>query len=124
PIEPWVRATRPKVNQVDVDPSTFIAADVRLPNVGRGIDDKTITDKSELLYRASDRKMVNGIRNTTGGGAAIVMQRTEVLDRHTKYTFEVTPDVKDAGGSSFKPYKIEFTTGDDRPMIDFAGGFE
>ena len=121
---PWVRATRPAMLQDNVDPATFVAADVGLPNTGHGVDDRTLSEHTVLLYRSSDRQPVRSLRNTTGGGDAIVLQPVEALDPQTEYTFEVTPNVRDTSGVSFKPYKTTFVTGQDRAMVNFPGGFE
>lgn len=121
---PWVRATRPAAIEADVDPATFVAADVVLPNTGHGVDQRTLTDRTVLLYRTSDREPVAAMRNTTGGGDAIVLSPVEALSPSTEYTFEVTREVRDTGGVSFKPFKTTFRTGQDRALVDFPGGFE
>jgi hypothetical protein len=123
-LHPWVRSTRPAMLQDNVDPATFIAADVGLPNTGHGVDDRTLSDATVLLYRTVDRQPVQALRNTTGGGDAIVLQPIEALDPQTEYTFEVTPNVRDTSGVSFRPYKTTFVTGQDRAMVNFPGGFE
>jgi glucose/arabinose dehydrogenase len=121
---PWVRTTRPAATEGNVDPATFIAADVVLPNTGHGVDQRTLSDRTVRLYRTDTHTPVEALRNTTGGGDAIVLQPVEALEPATSYTFEVTPDVRDTGGVSFRPYKTTFTTGHDRAMVDFPGGFE
>lgn len=121
---PSVRKSRPMLWQADVDPYTYIAIDVTLPSIGHGVDGGTLSDRSVKLYRTDDRKQVLAITNTSGGGDAIVLQPMETLAPLTHYTFEVTSGVRDTSGLSFRPFSLQFTTGDDKAASDFPGGFE
>jgi glucose/arabinose dehydrogenase len=121
---PVVRATRPGLLQEDVDPTAFVAADVELPNVGHGVDDRSLSDASVALYRDRDHQLVPAIVNTTGGGDALVLQPIDPLDPQTRYTFEVQSTVHDTGGMAFRPYRTSFTTGVERASVNFPGGFE
>jgi fibronectin type 3 domain-containing protein len=108
---PYVTATRPGDTDTGVSRDAFVAADVSLPTPGAGVDAATLNTTTVLLYRTSDRAMVPGVVNTTGGGDAIVYQPTDYLAANTSYTFEVTAGVKDTAGSTFVPYTATFTTG-------------
>lgn len=124
PPHPAVRWTRPSDAQTDIDPGIFIAADVSLPNVGHGVDTNSLSTKTVRLFRADNNETVAAVVNTSGGGDAIVLQPMEALSPLTQYTFEVTPGVRDTGGMPFRPYRATFTTGEDRAVSDFPGGFE
>ena len=53
----------------------------RLPaHAGAGIDATTLTTTTVKLYRTSDRAPVTAVLNTSGGGDAIVLTPTALLD--------------------------------------------
>ncbi len=110
---PSVTATRPANGETGVYRDGFIAADVFLPNPGKGVDSRTLDLNSVKVYRTSDRLAVLSTLNTSGGGDAIVAQPKGLLDPNTSYTFEVTSGLKDTGGAAFMPYLSTFTTGAD-----------
>jgi glucose/arabinose dehydrogenase len=109
--QPIVTATRPAANETNVPRDAFVAADVFLPHAGAGIDASTLTSETVKLYRTSDGVLIPAVLNTSGGGDAIVLQPTQLLDPNTSYTFEVTAGLKDTSGSSFVPYTMTFITG-------------
>ncbi len=108
---PTVTATRPANGATNVSRDAFVAVDVRLPNVGQGIDQATLNSSTVALYRASDSTLVSAHLNTSGGGDAIVLQPIGMLDANTNYTFKVTAGVTDTSGASFVPFQMSFTTG-------------
>ncbi len=121
---PMVTASRPGNQDGNVLPDAFVACDVELPNSGRVVDGSTLRSSSVRLYRSVDRQPVPAIINTSGGGDDIVLRPTLPLDLNTQYTFEVTPDVKDTGGCSFRPYRATFTTAASTRFSDFPVAFE
>ncbi|MEO6435846.1 MAG: Ig-like domain-containing protein, partial [Tepidisphaeraceae bacterium] len=96
---------------IGVRRDAFIAADVSLPTPGAGVDPTTLNSTTVLLYRTSDRAVIPGVLNTSGGGDAIVLTPSALLDANTSYTFEVTDCVKDISGAAFVPFSMTFTTG-------------
>jgi glucose/arabinose dehydrogenase len=110
-VSPSVSGTRPGNGATNIARDGFIAADVNLPNVGKGIDALTLNAASVRLYRSSDGVQVPSVLNTSAGGDAIILQPSTLLAANTEYTFEVTPGLQDTGGAPFVPFKSTFTTG-------------
>src|SRR5215207_2684256 len=63
-----VVGTRPVNGARNFLPNGFVAADVHLPNKGKGVDAKTISAETVKLYRAKDRMAVPAVVNTSGAG--------------------------------------------------------
>ncbi len=108
---PSVTAVRPAPGSTAFPTDGYIAADIRLPNVGQGIDEGTLTGENVRIVRASDGFAVPANLNTSGGGDAIVVKPTAMLDPMTAYRFEVGAGLKDLDGNGFQPYTSTFTTG-------------
>jgi N-acetylneuraminic acid mutarotase len=108
---PGITGTTPIDGATGVPVNNAIAATVKLPNVGYGVDDSTLTSASVKLIRASDDTEVPANRNTSGGGDIVVLQPTVLLDANTSYRFEVHEGLKDLSGASFLPYSMTFKTG-------------
>jgi len=68
---------------------------VTSPNLGAGIDEATLNSTTVRLTRTSDNTQVAAHVNTSGGGDAIVLQPSVVLDANTQYQFDVTSGLKD-----------------------------
>jgi len=108
---PSVTSINPADGATGVVRDTAVTAEVNLPNVGAGIDAATLTADTVRLVRNRDGATVPANRNTTGGGDAIILQPTVVLDANTLYRVEVTSGLKDLSGASFLPFSSSFTTG-------------
>jgi N-acetylneuraminic acid mutarotase len=108
---PTVTATTPASGATNVYLDAPVTAEVRLPNVGFGVDASTLTPQTVRLVRLRDGVQVAANLNTSGGGDDIVLQPKQALDQNTNYSFEVTGGVKDLSGASFLPYATTFTTG-------------
>lgn len=111
---PNVRAVTPANGAINVSTTTSVSADVQLlnnPAGNNGIDPRTINDASVKLVEAASGVAVPATENTSGGGDSIVLQPTNPLKSNTKYTFQVTPNLKDLNGVSFKSFQSSFTTG-------------
>ena len=121
---PTITASRPADHDFNVLPDAFLAFDVHLPNRGRVVDGNTLNDHSVRLYRTGDQKLVPAVVNTSGGGDAIVLKPIDPLALNTDYTFEVTPDVKDTGGASFRPYVAHFTTAASTNFVSLPIAFD
>lgn len=121
---PTVTATRPQNLDGNIPLDAFIAADVRLPNMGRVIDPQTMTANSVKLYRTRDSSVVSSRINTSGGGDAIVLQPSQPLEANTQYTFEVNPGLCDTGGTPFKAFTARFTTAADTHYANYPVAFE
>ncbi|MGB7160736.1 MAG: Ig-like domain-containing protein [Tepidisphaeraceae bacterium] len=119
-----VTGTRPGDGARSILPNAFVAADVYLPNKGKGVDAKSITVDSVKLYRAADRAPVKATINTSGAGDAIVLQPAQLLEPETAYTFEVTTSLKDTAGTPFHPYTSTFTTAAGAATSDYPIAFE
>jgi hypothetical protein len=112
-------ADRPSVRDIDppdgftfVGRDTAVKLDVNLPNVGQGVDETTLTSENVRLLRTSDMMPIPATVNTTGGGDAIILQPSSVLDSRTGFTFQLSDRVTDQGGHPFIPFTSTFTTGD------------
>ena len=121
---PTVTATRPASGATGVARDVFVAADVKLPSPGHGVDAATLNGSTVKLYRASDRKLIDATVNTTGGGDAIVLTPKSQLDANTSYTFEINDGVKDTAGNAFVPFVTTFTTGTATTPADPRVAFE
>ena len=119
-----VVGTRPVNGARNFLPNGFIAADVHLPNKGKGVDAKTISAETVKLYRVNDRVAVPAVVNTSGAGDAIVLQPSMTLEPQTEYTFEVTSGLKDLAGTSFAPYRTSFTTAAGATTSDYPVAFD
>jgi hypothetical protein len=112
PPRPSVRAIDPPDGYTFVGRDTAVKVDVNLPNVGQGVDETTLTSDNIRLLRASDMMVIDATVNTTGGGDAIVLQPSGLLDSRTGYIFQLSDRVKDQGGNPFIPFTSTFSTGD------------
>ena len=107
---PQVTTVNPFNGATGVVLNTPVTADLFLPN--GGLSDSSVKAAGNVkLYRTSDGAAVAGTANTTGGGDAIIFQPSSPLQANTKYTFEVTSNVKDVTGASVAPFTSSFTTG-------------
>jgi glucose/arabinose dehydrogenase len=122
--QPAVVETRPGDGERGVLPTAFVAADVHLPRAGRGVDSRTLTADNVRLYRAADGSPVPAVVNTSGVGDAIVLTPVRPLDPETRYTFEVTPGVRDSAGNRFRPHRATFTTARGGSVADYPVAFD
>jgi len=108
---PTIRSTTPADGATNVRRDAAVTADVRLPNAGFGIDSGTLNATTVSLSRVSDGFTVPATLNTSGGGDALALQPTGLLDPNTAYRFTVTAGLKDLSGAAFVPTTVNFTTG-------------
>ncbi|MEL7238254.1 MAG: Ig-like domain-containing protein, partial [Planctomycetota bacterium] len=106
---PTVRDVRPGDADTDVDRDAFVAVDLTLPNAG--INGATVNTSNLRLVRVSDGATIDASVNTTGGGDAIVLTPTNILDAETTYRFEIDASVEDNFGNAIEPFTSTFTTG-------------
>lgn len=121
---PSVTGVRPNNTAHNVALDDFVGADVNLPNPGAGIDASSLTSSTVYLQRTSDGAKVPATLNTSGGGDAIVLQPTVLLDANTNYTFTVTSGLKDLSGATFTPFTSTFTTGTTKTNADPSINFQ
>lgn len=121
---PTVTDSRPGNNAINVLPDAFVAADVRLPNYAKAVDPASLNSETVHLYRAEDHQPVAAVVNTSGGGDTIVLKPVALLMLNTRYTFEVTPQVKDTGGTAFLPYTATFLTASSVHFVSLPIAFE
>src|SRR5688572_24465895 len=119
-----VVGTRPVNGARNFLPNGFVAADVHLPNKGKGVDAKSISAETVKLYRTKDHAPVAAVVNTSGAGDAVVLQPATTLEAQTEYTFEVTSGLKDMAGASFAPYTTSFTTAAGATTSDYPVAFD
>jgi glucose/arabinose dehydrogenase len=108
---PSITSVSPNDGSTGVARDTAVSAEVRLPNVGSGVDPATLSADTVRLSRNSDGATVPANRNTTGGGDAIILQPTGPLQANTTYRVEITSGLKDVSGAAFLPFDSSFTTG-------------
>ncbi|HEV7805344.1 MAG TPA: Ig-like domain-containing protein [Solirubrobacteraceae bacterium] len=108
---PSVTSVSPGDGATGVARDAAVSAEVRLPNVGAGVDPATLSASTVRLLRNRDGAVVPANRNTTGGGDAIILQPTSLLEASTTYRVEITSGVKDVSGAAFLPFDSSFTTG-------------
>lgn len=122
--QPTVAASRPGDLEVNVMPDSAIACDVNLPNIGKVVDGKSLSDQTVRLFRTGDHYLIHGVVNTSGAGDAIVFKPVDPLDLNTDYTFEVTAGARDTGGAMFRPYLSHFTTAASVNFVTLPVAFE
>ncbi|AMR30046.1 hypothetical protein A0256_00760 [Mucilaginibacter sp. PAMC 26640] len=117
---PYVISSSPANNAIMVDPGTvsIAANNLHVPVVAGfkgGVDNSTITGISVQLYSVRDgvSKLIPGVVQGTGGGDAISFSPSAALVPNTTYKFLITSAVKSYSGSSFSPFSMMFTTGDE-----------
>ncbi len=108
---PSVTTSSPANGATGVNPSGFISCALNLPNLAAGVNPGTMTDTTVFLYRTFDKTIIPTEVNTDAVGSVIVLQPQSPLAGNTSYTFCVTSGVTDITGTSFIPYQITFTTG-------------
>lgn len=108
---PYVTIVTPSNRATGVARNAFVSAEVRLPNVGFGVNQDTLNAATVKLIRVSDNVQIPANANTSGGGDVVVVQPTVLLDPNTQYRFELTEGVKDLSGAAFIPFTSFFTTG-------------
>jgi glucose/arabinose dehydrogenase len=121
---PRVTNTRPAAFEAGVAPITSIAADVRLPNLGQGVDASSLSGESVQLIRMDTLEPVAAHVNTTGSGDAIVLVPRVPLAPGTRYQFVVTDRVTDTAGHRFFPFRSEFTTAEGQTTEAFPAAFD
>jgi hypothetical protein len=109
-VQPSVRGIDPIDGKTAVFRDTSVNVDVLLPNLGQGVDPRTLGPGTVKLFRVSDGAQVPATVNTSGGGDAIVLQPTMLLDANTQYHFVLTQGVADISGDPFIPFESHFTT--------------
>lgn len=113
---PTVTTVSPANGDTGVARNASITANVSLPN-GR-LDSSTVNSSTVKLVRNSDSSVIPSVVNTTGGGDAIILQPSMLMDPNTTYTFTVTSGVKDVSGTSMTAYSETFTTGTSGGVLD------
>ncbi|MEM8874801.1 MAG: Ig-like domain-containing protein [Planctomycetota bacterium] len=106
---PTVTGSRPADGESAFNPLDGLAADVRLPTAGAGVDPETL-EAAVTLVDLETGEPVKVLRNTTGSGDAIIVQPINPLEQGRRYKFEITDALKDRSGAAFTPYAAEFTT--------------
>ncbi|GGO34141.1 Ig-like domain-containing protein [Deinococcus humi] len=104
---PSVRETDPENGETNVAPTGAVTADLNLPS--QAIDSGTLTQAVSLT--GPDGNKIPAIVNTSGGGDVVVLKPNAPLEPFTKYTFEISPALKDGAGNNFLPYSTSFVTG-------------
>ena len=110
-MRPSVTSFDPANGATNVRRDAPVTAEIRLPNVGYGIDEATLTSATVKVTRASDGTEVPANVNTSGGGDVIVLQPIDRFAENTTYRFDVTDGLKDLSGAPFIPHTSTFTTG-------------
>ena len=122
--KPWVShidTVNPSNRVVDADVNGGVAATIKLPYAGFGVDDTTMPG-NVLLYELPSGTPVVGSVNTSGGNDTVNFAPTQPLKPTTSYRFVVTSGVKDHLGNPFVPFTSVFTTG--QGTIELPGEFE
>ncbi|WP_328587631.1 PA14 domain-containing protein [Serinibacter arcticus] len=107
---PHVWTVFPENRVLDADVNGGVAATIKVPYAGFGVDDTTMPGNVKL-FRVSDNSEVAGSTNTSGGNDTVNFAPAEPLSPNTTYRFEVTNGVKDRLGNAWVPFTSIFTTG-------------
>ncbi|MEM6316012.1 MAG: Ig-like domain-containing protein, partial [Planctomycetota bacterium] len=120
---PTVAGINPENSATDVLRDAFVAT-TGLNLVDSGLDAATVNTNTVELIRNSDNSKVPAVVNTTGGGDAIVLTPTALLDPNTTYTFRITNGVLDEDGLQMVPFTSTFTTGATATPVPLDIAFE
>jgi len=116
--QPSVISSIPSDGDTDVSLTTTISANnLDLPNATNnneiGVDNFSINTNTVQLFKhlaGNQLERVPANVNGTGGGDAINLTPTALLEPNTTYTYRIN-GVKDLAGFFFTPYEVTFTTG-------------
>lgn len=120
--QPFITGSSPADGATGVHLDGFVAVTVFVPN--GGIDTFTATPSTVRLVRTSDQSTVPANITVSGGGDAITVQPTVLLEANTNYTYSTTTGLKDVTGVSFTPFSMQFTTGTEYANPDSNIRFE
>ncbi|MEM8873710.1 MAG: Ig-like domain-containing protein [Planctomycetota bacterium] len=120
---PTVAGINPENTATDVLRDAFIAT-TGLNLIDSGLDVATVNSDTVELIRTSDNVKVPAAVNTTGGGDAIVLTPSALLDANTNYTFRITAGVLDEDGLQMVPFTSTFTTGATATPVPLNIAFE
>ncbi|TGO06704.1 Fibronectin type III domain protein [Serinibacter arcticus] len=107
---PHIWTVFPENRSLDADTNGGVAATIKVPYAGFGVDDATMPGNVQL-FRVSDGSAVAGSVNTSGGNDTINFAPAEPLAPRTAYRFTVSNGVKDRLGNAWVPFESVFTTG-------------
>ncbi|WP_162564279.1 MULTISPECIES: PA14 domain-containing protein [Microbacterium] len=107
---PHIETVFPKNRALDADVNGGVAASIKVPFAGFGVNDQTMPGNVKV-YRVSDNSLVEGSTNTSGGNDTVNFAPTVPFAPNTDYRFEVTDGVKDRAGNSWLPFTAVFRTG-------------
>ncbi len=90
----------------DINLSTF---QIFFP--GLGLDRPTVNNNTVKLVNTSNGAEVPANVNSTGGGDAITIVPTVLLEPNTEYNYTISDGVLDLDGRAMIPFSVTFTTG-------------
>ncbi|MDX2301762.1 MAG: malectin domain-containing carbohydrate-binding protein, partial [Microscillaceae bacterium] len=82
-----------------------------IPNELKGLDNSTVIPENIKLIKINDGSVVPANVNSTGGGDAITIVPSVLLEANTSYRYDITDNVRDLNGQAMIPFSITFTTG-------------
>jgi fibronectin type 3 domain-containing protein len=107
---PHVETVFPQNRVVDADVNGGVAAAIKVPYAGFGVDDTTMPGNVKV-YRVADGAEIAGSTNTSGGNDTVNFAPDVPFAPATQYRFEVTAGVTDLLGNPWVPFTSVFTTG-------------
>ena len=107
---PHIWTVFPENRVLDADVNGGVAATIKVPYAGYGVDDTTMPGNVKV-FKVSDGSEVAGSTNTSGGNDTVNFAPTVPFSPNTEYRFVVTSGVKDHLGNSWVPFEAIFTTG-------------
>lgn len=123
---PRIGAVRPGDGDATALPDVSVAADLDLPESiveghATGLDPHSLNDESVHLLDPVGQRVPARL-NTSGAGDAIVLVPIKPLEEGRRYTFEVTPELRDLDGRAFARHLSSFVVAKDvaRETIDVA----
>ncbi|WP_052351592.1 Ig-like domain-containing protein [Deinococcus pimensis] len=105
---PTIRSVSPQNYELNVNPTGAVKAELNL--TASGVAGSSLSAGARLTEQATGAVVSADVR-TSGGGDTVVLQPKAALKANTAYVFEVTSDLKDQSGNSFRPWRSTFTTG-------------
>ncbi|MDN3496523.1 malectin domain-containing carbohydrate-binding protein [Planococcus sp. APC 4015] len=107
---PHIWSVNPVNRANDADVNGGVAATIKVPYAGFGVDDMTMPGNVKV-FRVADGTEVAGSTNTSGGNDTVNFAPTTPFAANTQYRFVVTDGVKDRLGNAWVPFQAIFTTG-------------
>ena len=110
---PRVAASRPEDADTAMPADAPLRVELFVPNVGKGVDPRTVTGRSVRAIRLSTNRAVTANLTAAADGGSVSLTPAAPLAAGETYRLEVTDALRDEAGQAFIPYAATFTVATD-----------